>query len=368
MQHLDEGTIHAWLDGALPPLDAEQAAKHAAECASCAAAVAEARGIIAGSGRIVSALDAVPGGVIPGRTTRPTSGSSAWRRLRLTPGRAALAATILLAVSTTLTLRTSSSPLASPSPSNVDSTLFPKAAVPVAAPAVARSVTLDSIKGAGGSRSIANASLPQKTKVVAPSPRAQMVAEQREIAAPRREIADAAATRDMATRDTAARDTATRALAKARVAVQDAAAGVSATLPPAAPATGLVRGNVAQPKMLALRTDSVSAFEGCYRVSVDSASGSTEMPRGLPASFALTRPSPEPQRMAAARSAFSVNADSTRPAPVWRQLSPTVASVTFGAASARPVSLVLTAGSTVGVASSGDRTTKVRVMRESCPR
>ena len=36
MQHLDEGTIHAWLDGALPQLDAEQVAKHAAECASCA--------------------------------------------------------------------------------------------------------------------------------------------------------------------------------------------------------------------------------------------------------------------------------------------------------------------------------------------
>ncbi|HEV8218414.1 MAG TPA: zf-HC2 domain-containing protein [Gemmatimonadaceae bacterium] len=367
MQHLDEGTIHAWLDGALPPLEAEQAAKHAAECASCAAAVAEARGIIAGSARIVSALDAVPGGVIPGRKTRPTSGSSAWRRLRLTPGRAALAATILLAVSTTLTLRSSSSP----SPSNVDSTLFPKAAVPAAAaaPALARSVTLDSIKGAGagGSPSIANAALPQKTKVAAPSPRAQMVAEQREMAASRREVADVAAARD-----TAARDTATRAMAKARVAAQDAAAGASAA-PSAAPAaaavvTGLARGNVAQPKMLALRTDSVSTFEGCYRVSVDSASGSTEMPRGLPASFALTRPSPEPQRLAAAPSGFSVNADSTRPAPVWRQLSSSVASVTFGAASARPVSLVLTAGSAVGVASSGDRTTKVRVMRESCPR
>jgi putative zinc finger protein len=364
MQHLDEGTIHAWLDGALPPLDAEQAAKHAAECASCAAAVAEARGIIAGSARIVSALDAVPGGVIPGRTTRPTRGSSAWRRLRLTPGRAALAATILLAVSTTLTLRSSSSP----SPSNVDSTVFPKVAVPAAAPAVARSVTLDSIKGAGGSRSVANASLPQKTKVVAPSPRAQMVAEQREMSASRREVADASAARDT----TAVRDTTTRALAKARVAAQDAAAGASAApsaaAPPAAPATGLARGNVAQPKMLALRTDSVSTFEGCYRVSVDSASGSTEMPRGLPASFALTRPSPEPQRLAAARSGFSVNADSTRPAPVWRQLSSSVASVTFCATSAQPVSLVLTAGSAVGVASSGDRTTKVRVMRESCPR
>src|SRR5689334_15808087 len=101
MQHLEEGTIHAWLDGALPPLEAEQVAKHAAECAACAAAVAEARGIIAGSARIVSALDEVPGGVIPnaGPAKAPVVGVSAWRRLRLTPGRAALAATILLAVS-----------------------------------------------------------------------------------------------------------------------------------------------------------------------------------------------------------------------------------------------------------------------------
>src|SRR6476646_2723342 len=90
MQHLDEGTIHAWLDGALAPIEAEQVAKHAAECATCAAAVAEARGIIAGSARIVAALDDVPGGVIPagGRTTRRPAGSSVWGRLRLTPGRA----------------------------------------------------------------------------------------------------------------------------------------------------------------------------------------------------------------------------------------------------------------------------------------
>jgi hypothetical protein len=68
MQHLDEGTIHAWLDGALPSDEGAQVEAHAAECAACAAAVAEARGFIAGASRILTALDDVPGGVIPRRT------------------------------------------------------------------------------------------------------------------------------------------------------------------------------------------------------------------------------------------------------------------------------------------------------------
>jgi hypothetical protein len=60
MQHLDEGTIHAWLDDALGAEDAARAAAHVAACRSCADAVAEARGLIAASSRILTALDAVP--------------------------------------------------------------------------------------------------------------------------------------------------------------------------------------------------------------------------------------------------------------------------------------------------------------------
>ena len=61
MQHLDEGTIHAWLDGALPAEEARQAEMHAAGCAACAEAVAEARGLIAASSMIISKLDGVLG-------------------------------------------------------------------------------------------------------------------------------------------------------------------------------------------------------------------------------------------------------------------------------------------------------------------
>jgi len=70
-QHLDEGTIHAWLDGALAPDESAQVEAHANSCTECAALVAEARGLVAASSRILSSLDAVPAGVLPGseRTT-----------------------------------------------------------------------------------------------------------------------------------------------------------------------------------------------------------------------------------------------------------------------------------------------------------
>jgi hypothetical protein len=71
MQHPEEGTIHAWLDGALPEPEAAAIEAHAASCAECAARVSEARGLIAASSRIVSHLDAVPGNVIPLSTRRP---------------------------------------------------------------------------------------------------------------------------------------------------------------------------------------------------------------------------------------------------------------------------------------------------------
>jgi anti-sigma factor RsiW len=65
MQHLDEGTIHSWLDGALTADEAARVEAHVKECPQCAAAVAEARGFIAASSRILTSLDNVPKGVVP---------------------------------------------------------------------------------------------------------------------------------------------------------------------------------------------------------------------------------------------------------------------------------------------------------------
>ncbi|HSA54178.1 MAG TPA: zf-HC2 domain-containing protein [Gemmatimonadaceae bacterium] len=72
-QHPDEGTIHAWLDGALSPDESRAIDTHVAVCESCAASVAEARGLMAAASRVLSALDDIPAGVIPG--SRDESGT-----------------------------------------------------------------------------------------------------------------------------------------------------------------------------------------------------------------------------------------------------------------------------------------------------
>jgi anti-sigma factor RsiW len=105
MQHLDEGTIHAWLDGALDAEESARAEQHAASCASCAAAVAEARGLVAGASRILGSLDDVPSGVVPGSAFTQRRSRSLWTRLHLSPARAAAAAVLIVAVGTTLVLR-----------------------------------------------------------------------------------------------------------------------------------------------------------------------------------------------------------------------------------------------------------------------
>ena len=119
--HPDEGLIHAWLDDALDAAEGERIAAHVRTCDECQARVAEARGLIAGASRIVAALDDAPSAVRPAwaqdaradggaasgaaaaGTTPTARAGSLWGRLRVTPGRAALAATILVAIGITFT-------------------------------------------------------------------------------------------------------------------------------------------------------------------------------------------------------------------------------------------------------------------------
>jgi len=110
MQHLDEGTIHAWLDGALPSAEAAHVEAHAASCAECAARIAEARGLIAGSSRIVASLDIVPAKVIPMPPTSARESLSLWRNLGLTPSRAAIAALLLVGIASMFSVRHQSTP------------------------------------------------------------------------------------------------------------------------------------------------------------------------------------------------------------------------------------------------------------------
>jgi hypothetical protein len=99
MQHLDEGTIHAWLDGELPSAEREALEAHIVECEPCAAAVAEARGFVAASTRILTALDSVPGGVLPAASTGSGTARPAVRR-RFVASRAWMAAAAVLVLST----------------------------------------------------------------------------------------------------------------------------------------------------------------------------------------------------------------------------------------------------------------------------
>jgi hypothetical protein len=69
-EHVDEGVVHAWLDGQLPAADAARIESHITACAACAALVAEARGFVAASSRILTGLDGVPSRVVPRSRSR----------------------------------------------------------------------------------------------------------------------------------------------------------------------------------------------------------------------------------------------------------------------------------------------------------
>ncbi len=104
--HVDEGTIHAWLDGELPAEEGAALESHVATCTSCAAAVAEARGLMAASSRILGALDEVPAEVIPRVAKAPVDAPRrAARRWWQRPQFAAAAGLVVMAVWSTVVYR-----------------------------------------------------------------------------------------------------------------------------------------------------------------------------------------------------------------------------------------------------------------------
>lgn len=118
--HPDEGLLHEWLDEQLSAEAASHIALHVAACAECAGVVAEARGLIAASRRILSALDEVPGNVVPASTAGARTVAPRARRVAPTPWRriGTIAAVLVVAVATPFVLRDRSvtAPLQSPSP------------------------------------------------------------------------------------------------------------------------------------------------------------------------------------------------------------------------------------------------------------
>jgi len=98
MNHLDEGTIHAWLDDAVDATQSSEIEAHIAQCATCSAAVAEARGLVAGASRILNALDDVPANVVPKRAPALAPARRQWRAA---PWVAGIAAALMLAIGVT---------------------------------------------------------------------------------------------------------------------------------------------------------------------------------------------------------------------------------------------------------------------------
>jgi hypothetical protein len=257
--HLEEGTIHAWLDGALDAEEAARIDRHAAECAACAAAVAEARGLVAGASRILTALDSVPGGIVPKAaspaTTRARRTRSLWTSLHLTPARAAAAAVVVIAAGTALVLR--SAPNAARSAVTLadyahDSAVTLKAAaplvLPLAVPDTAASRTAATPKREGR---------PSRTVATNAAPRPSGASARRGV------VGEGAMERSAAV---AAAEEAKQPVVATDNAVRGAVAGAASRAPAAAPPSAVAQRFDAA-KVL---PDSRSAA-GCYLVTTDSA-------------------------------------------------------------------------------------------------
>ncbi|HEX7546565.1 MAG TPA: hypothetical protein VF368_07540 [Gemmatimonadaceae bacterium] len=139
MPHPDEGLLHAWIDG---ELDAAEAARVEALVASdpeWAVAAMEARGLLAASARIVTALDHVPANVLqqPANvipqpaTSRRTASRWMWR----------VAAVVALMAGSAVVLERGTPDFTAPAPAKppmVEPGLSPEAAGALSAPSAAQ--------------------------------------------------------------------------------------------------------------------------------------------------------------------------------------------------------------------------------------
>jgi hypothetical protein len=162
MQHLDEGTIHAWLDGELPSAEREAVEAHIASCEQCAAAVAEARGFVAASSRILLALDAVPGGVLPA-PSQTSSTAAARGPARFSVSRMWMAVAAVLVLSTVSVIATrsgSDAPLA-----KLEEARAPRSGAPVIAasptPAPAATAPAGAVAASPAEESASDSSAPR---------------------------------------------------------------------------------------------------------------------------------------------------------------------------------------------------------------
>jgi hypothetical protein len=164
MSHLDEGTIHALLDGELSPADAAAARRHAAECGSCAARLAEAESLLRESDRLIGAIELPPEAPASGLMSKNAGDGSARsavseRRRRFASGRTlAWAASVAVVVGAGYAATRLGSGTSAPRDERAIANAPPRATVPatgVAPPAAAprredRLTTAKDAPNAGG--------------------------------------------------------------------------------------------------------------------------------------------------------------------------------------------------------------------------
>jgi hypothetical protein len=379
MQHLDEGTIHAWLDNALAGDEAASVAKHVDECRDCAGLVAEARGMIVAAGNIVAALDNVRGGVIPAPTPAPTppravaGQASLWRRLHFTPTRAALAATLLIAVGSVLTVRHGA----------VDRRTRPASVMSDVAPAApGPAVTTPPPMQAQAAAGVMKKAAPLAVGATVATPTAEPSRSQRRellerAAKPSSNVADARQATDSA-RSMAADRLASAAAPSARANAPAVAGGAAPSAKASADSTRAaapeqrraqvmqLEGIVATGSTAAMRSFAALGGVECYQVRVDSASSAVTS--GILPRFALARNSATTQNVVRSVTPEG-HVDSIVPGGSWERLTPDVVRVRFATShEVQPFTLQLNAGRLTGRAGTGDQATNLPVTRIDCRR
>ena len=277
--HVDEGTIHAWLDGELDEAQASRIQAHIGRCGACAAHVAEARGLIAGASRVIGMLDEVPTPIVrPAAAATGGSDLSVWRLLRVTPARASIAAMLVVAVGIALTRGQLAHEVSTPS-RGYDAAAPMSASSASPAPAMAP-LTTDTILGAAIARRLAaeqpprtverapGFALPAAPVPASPAPNADLADAESKVAAGR---ATAAAGRVMA----AAGADRTRAGVGQQVMSEAVTTGVATSAAKAADAASAG----APSSNRAFASDAIAAGQ-CYRVESASPAvwGSVRLP------------------------------------------------------------------------------------------
>jgi anti-sigma factor RsiW len=79
MSHVDEGTLHAYLDGELPPSERAAVESHLAQCATCRATLAEERGLLERASALLGSARPVERPAPPFEQLRQARRHSPWR-------------------------------------------------------------------------------------------------------------------------------------------------------------------------------------------------------------------------------------------------------------------------------------------------